>query len=224
MTDFTLSPEEARVLGCLIEKQITTPEYYPLTLHALVAACNQKNNRDPVTAFDDRTVVRALDALRERKLAAMVSEAGARVPKYRHAAAEGLALDPPDLALACELLLRGPQTPGELRNRAGRMHSFASLAEVQERLEALASRADGPHVVKLPRQPGTKESRYMHLYGGPPPVAAPDGTPDAPPEPARLEISSENERLALLEADVAALRSEVSQLGEELRQFRRQFE
>ena len=226
MSQPIVTAEEARVLGCLIEKQLTTPEYYPLTLLSLVAACNQKNNRQPVAGFDEKTVVRALDALRELKLAAQVSESGARVPKYRHTAAETLALDERGLAVLCELLVRGPQTVGELRNRAERMHPFADLAEVQTLLEELANRPEGGALTaKLPRQPGMKESRYAHLLCGPlPEAAAGAGPAGAPPEPARLAVQTENERLARLEQELAAQRTEIEALKEQLAQFRRQFE
>ncbi|MBM4156371.1 MAG: DUF480 domain-containing protein [Lentisphaerae bacterium] len=224
MSNVMLTDGEARVLGCLIEKQLTTPEYYPLSLNALVAACNQRNNRDPVVAFDEAAVVVAVDGLRDKRLAAMVSEAGARVPKYRHAAGEALGLDAPQIALLAELLLRGPQTAAELRARAGRMHPFADAAAAQAALEALAARPESPLVAKLPRQPGTKESRFTHLLSGAPAVAA-VADPAAPPaEPARAGVQAANDRIAHLEQEVAGLRADVDSLKARLEEFRKQFQ
>ena len=219
----SLTAEECRVLGCLIEKQITTPEYYPMSLHALAAACNQKNNRAPLTAYEEKTVVRALDTLREKKLVSMIAEAGARVPKYKHSAAEIIGLDSADLAIVCELLVRGPQTVGELRNRADRMHAFADLAAVQMALDGLAARPQGALVARLPRQPGTKESRYTHLLSGPPP-AMDAIQPPLPAEPARAEAASDAARLAKLEADTASLRAEIDAMKAAWEMFRKQFE
>lgn len=220
----TLTATEARVLGCLLEKQMTTPEYYPMTLNALVAACNQKSNRHPEMGLDERTVVLAVDSLRDKRLAAMVSEAGARVPKHRHTAAETLALDAPQLALIGELLLRGPQTAAELRVHAGRMHEFVDTASAQAILDALAARPEAPQVAKLPRQPGTKESRYAHLLSGPPAMQAADAPSSAPAGPVRLEVMAENERVARLEQEVAALRAEVAAIQRQFAEFRKQFE
>lgn len=223
MNEILLSPEEARVLGCLIEKQITTPEYYPQTLNQIVAACNQKNNRHPVTAWDGETVVRALDKLREKKLVSMISEAGARVPKYKHYANEVIGLDEKDLAVMCELFVRGPQTLGELRTRGERMFAFADLADVQSVIDGLMLRPAGPLVAKLPRQPGMKESRYMHLLGGPPPEVA-EGEAPMPVEPARLAVKADNERITKLEADVAALRQELADVRQQFAEFKKAFE
>src|SRR5918998_394468 len=160
-----LNEEEARVLGALVEKQIATPEYYPLTLNALTAACNQKNNRHPVVSYDEATVELAVESLRQKNLAYVFYGAGSRVPKYKHVAAENLQLNPQELALTCVLLLRGPQTLGELRERSGRLHEFASLEEVEATLNALATREE-PVVLRLARRPGQKEARYAHLLSG----------------------------------------------------------
>jgi uncharacterized protein YceH (UPF0502 family) len=157
-----LSPSEIRVLGALIEKQITTPDYYPLTLNSLTNACNQLTNRDPVVSYDEQTVVRALDALREKRLATLFSGAESRVAKYKHTLTDAILLTPAEVALLCVLMLRGPQTVGELRTRAERLFPFDNLPEVEEALNALAARPERPLVAKLPRQPGTKESRYAH--------------------------------------------------------------
>lgn len=216
-----LTPEELRVLGSLVEKQLTTPEYYPLSLHALTAACNQKSNRDPLVSYDEPTVVRALDDLRDRRLVALVTTAGSRVPKYKHLFPETIGLDPRDTAVLCELLLRGPQTAAELRARAERFTPMGDQARTQAVLDELARRPAGPLVVRLPRQPGQKESRYAHLLGGPVAAAAEVATPL---EPATQHVRAEQQRLAQLESDVAALRSDMAALREQLEGFRRQFE
>jgi hypothetical protein len=214
---------EARVLGTLIEKELSTPEYYPLTLNALTAACNQKNNRDPVVEFDDKAVVRTLDSLRLKQLARMVSGADQRVPKYYHRAGEILGLERPALALICELLLRGPQTVGELRGHCSRLWEFSSLEEVETALQALMNRQAGALVTRLPRQPGRKESRCAHLLSGEPQLPAEE---ERQPrlEPAALEVRAENERLAALEAEVGRLGRELESLRGEFARFRQQFE
>lgn len=216
-----LSVEEIRVLASLMEKSITTPEYYPLSLNALVNACNQKSCRDPVLAFDDAAVARALESLREKQLVASVAGADARVPKYKERLAELFAFDAPTRAVLAELMLRGPQTVAELRSRSERMHAWGGAADVQRVLEEAAARPDGPWVVLLPRQPGRKEARYAHLLGGP--VAAPDASPGLPPEPAVLAVRQEQERLAALEQEVARLRGDLDQLRQQLAEFRNQF-
>ena len=217
-----LSPSEVRVLGALIEKQITTPDYYPLTLNSLTNACNQLTNREPVVSYDEQTIVRALDALREKRLATLFSGAESRVAKYKHTLTDAILLTPAEVALLCVLMLRGPQTVGELRTRAERLFTFDSLPEVEETLHALASRPEQPLVAKLPRAPGTKESRYAHLLGGPVEVAASEKLP--PPEPATLAVRAENERVAKLEAETADLRRELAELKQQFADFRRQFE
>ncbi len=215
----SLNETEVRVLGCLMEKELATPEYYPLTLNALTSACNQKSNRDPVMQLEETEVVRALDALRFRQLVLLSAEGG-RVPKYRHILAEKFRLSPAELALLCELMVRGPQTAGELRSRAERMHLFAGAAAVEEALEELQARTP-PLVVRLPRQPGRKEQRYAHLFAGVPEVAADE---QAPPEAARLRVMAENERLAKLEEEIALLRAEVAGLRRLVEEFKAQFE
>lgn len=219
-----LNASEVRVLGSLVEKQVTTPEYYPLTLNALVNACNQKSNRDPMTHLDEKDVVRALESLREKTLATMITGPDHRVPKYAHLMDEMLDLGAPEVALLCELMVRGPQTPGELRGRASRMHPFPTTGEVEAALQGLAT-PEGvwrPLVVKLSRQPGRKEARWAHLLSGIPeeedyPIATRS-------EPAVLEVRAENERLARVEEEVAALRSEMESIRKTLEDFRRQFE
>jgi uncharacterized protein YceH (UPF0502 family) len=217
-----LTAVEVRVLGALVEKQVTTPDYYPLTLNALVNACNQLTNRDPVVSYDETTVVRALDGLREKRLATLFSGAESRVAKYKHNLGDVLLLTPAETALLCVLMLRGPQTVGELRTRTERLFVFDTLPEVEESLAALAARTPQPLALKLPRQPGTKESRYSHLLSGPVELPAPTHIP--PPEPATLIVRAENERAARLEQDVAALRSELTELRRQFAEFRKQFE
>ena len=215
-----LNDIELRILGSLIEKELTTPEYYPLSLNGLTNACNQKSNRDPVLALDEADVVRGLDSLRFKQLV-VVSSDGGRVPKYRHILAENLRLVPHELALLCELLVRGPQTVGELRNRAERMHTFPDLAAVEEAIGELMARED-PLVTRLVRQPGRKESRYAHLFAGEPEVASEEHPPR--PESARLRVMAGDERLANLEEEVAALRAEVAGLRQAVDEFKAQFE
>ena len=172
-TPLLLDDVEVRVIGALVEKQVTTPDYYPLTLNALVNACNQLSSRDPVVNYDETTVTRALDRLRDKKIATVTAGAESRSLKFRHRLTERFELTPPQVAALCLLLLRGPQTAGEIRNRAGRLYEFAALTDVDDTLAALATHPRQPLVVKLPRQPGAKESRFAHLLGGP--VAAAKG-------------------------------------------------
>src|SRR5215213_9563700 len=167
--DTILSEAEVRVVGSLVEKQVTTPDYYPLTLNARVHACNQISNRDPVVQYGEREVADAVENLRAKNLVYIFYGADSRVPKYKHMAREVFGLSPPELAALCVLMLRGPQTVGEVRGRTGRLHEFADLREAEETLEALARR-DEPLVTKLPRQAGRKEARYAHLLSGQPAV------------------------------------------------------
>jgi uncharacterized protein YceH (UPF0502 family) len=166
-----LTALEARVIGCLIEKQITTPDQYPLSLNALANACNQKSNRDPVMELDEATVQQTLDSLSKKHFVMEKSGFGSRVPKYQHRFCNTefgtLKLDPQELAIVCELLVRGPQTPGELRTRASRMASFAETSEVEAALARLQDRPDGPFVVRLAREPNRRDSRWAHLFSGP---------------------------------------------------------
>jgi len=207
---------ETRVLGCLIEKELTTPEYYPLTLKALTAACNQQSNRHPVVTLDETAVVRGLDGLQRKGLASNIHQAGARVPKYRHLFTRKVPIRPAEVAVLCELLLRGPQTAGELKGRASRMHPFASLEEVEEALGRMAERTP-PLVTLLERMPGQKEPRWAHLLAGEPAYTEPGAAAGPGPEAATLKVRAEEERIAKLEARVAALE-------EALEAFRKQFE
>lgn len=216
MLDFLLNAAEARVLGCLLEKEMATPEYYPLSLNGLVNACNQKSNREPVVSYDERTVVLALDGLKEKRLA-WQSDA-ARVSKYGQQVDGKFSLETSEMAVICLLLLRGPQTVGELRGRADRLYAFADLEEVGATLQGLEEMG---LVRKLPRQPGRKESRYAHLLAGEPEnVEASVATPEA----ATLQVRAENERLAALEEELAMLRTELQELRAAFQDFRRQFE
>ncbi len=217
-----LTEIEARVLGSLIEKDITTPDYYPLSLNALVNACNQKNNRDPVMNLDEETVRQALGTLQEKRVAGPASGADSRVTKFEHRLQEVFNFDRREIAVVCVLLLRGPQTPGELRSRTDRMYHFEALDDVVSALDRLAQR-EPPLARVLPRQPGTKESRYTHLFSGEP--AATDGTDVArAPSPANPGSSPAADRLAKLEEEVARLRQELSEVQQQLAAFRKQFE
>src|ERR1051325_2706137 len=166
----TLTENEVRVLGALIEKQITTPEYYPLTLNSLTAACNQKNNRNPVMSLSESEVERALDSLRDKNLAYVFHGSTSRVPKYKHVAPEVLQLNPTELAVMCVLMLSGPQTVGEIRTRGSRLYDFKGMEEVDEALHGLSTRESDTLVVKLPRQAGQKDARFAHLLAGQPDV------------------------------------------------------
>jgi uncharacterized protein YceH (UPF0502 family) len=212
-----LTPHEARVIGCLIEKQIATPDQYPLSLNALVNACNQKSNRDPVLALEEREVQAVVDGLMKRQLVLEKSGFGSRVPKYQHLFCNTqfgtLKFSPQGTAIVCELLLRGPQTPGELRTHAARLAPLHDVSEVETELEELMTRPDGPFVARLPREPGRRESRYMHLFSGeaPPELAAGDAQPERTGT-AATGTSPLLERIAALEAAVTALRQEVDEL------------
>jgi uncharacterized protein YceH (UPF0502 family) len=207
--DLHLEPAEARVIGSLIEKEITTPEYYPLSLNALVNACNQKSNREPVVAYDDVLVDGVLESLRHKGLLIIATGAGSRVPKYGHRFTDRLNLGRREIAILCELMVRGPQTTGELRGRTERMHRFDDVAEIESVLERMPEL-----VVKMPRRPGEKEGRYSHLLCGPP----------------SLEVMEESapamrqDRVTLLESEVTQLRQEVESLKAAFAEFRKQFE
>ena len=221
--DQELDSVEVRVLGALIEKEITTPEYYPLTLNGLTTACNQKSNRNPVVSFDEKTVVRALESLREKQLVRMVSGADMRVPKYYQLFNDKLEFSPPEVAAMGVLMLRGPQTVGEIRGRTGRMYEFADLEEVERTLQGLMERGEGPLAMELPRQTGRKENRYAHLLMGAPEIPE-EEEGEVQLESAALEVRAENERIARLETDVAQLRQELDELRQAFADFRRQFD
>lgn len=212
-----LNAIEVRVLGSLVEKQVTTPEYYPLTLNALMLACNQKNNRTPVTAYDETTVAGALESLREKNLAYVFYGSTSRVPKYKHVLPEVMHLSQPELALMCVLLLRGPQTTGELATRAFRLHEFSGLEEVESTLNTLISREPDPLVMRMPRQAGQKEARFAHLLSGE--VIADTGSEAVVPARGRG-----NDRVLALEAEVETLKAEVGMLKTQFEGFKKQFE
>ncbi len=218
--DILLSDVETRVLGSLVEKELTTPEYYPLSLNALVNACNQKSNRDPLMSLDEEAVREALRTLNKKGLAGPADNMVSRVSKYEHRLQEAYNFTRHEIAILSELLLRGPQTPGELRSRADRMHKFEDLGIVQSTLQRLMKR-EPPLVTVLARQPGTKEARYAHLLSG---------EVEAPPQnSAAAGISapggaSGGERIDRLEDQVATLQSEVAALKQQLGEFRKQFE
>jgi len=216
--DIVLNEVETRVLGSLVEKDVTTPDYYPLSLNALINACNQKNNRDPVMNLNEDAVRQALDTLQAKRLAGPTSSADSRVTKYEHRLQEVFNFTRGETAVLCVLFLRGPQTPGELRGRSERMHRFEDLTEVQSTLQRLMQR-EPPLVRVLPRQPGTKESRYRHLLAGDVEDVADATEPSTPYTPA-----ADGNRVARLEDEVADLRREVADLKQQLADFRKQFE
>jgi len=213
-----LNETECRVLGSLIEKEFPTPEYYPLSLNALVNACNQKSNRDPVVNLDEAAVRQALHSLDGQSLVRSVSASDSRVTKYEHRLQEAFNFYRHEIAILCVLLLRGPQTPGELRTRTERMHSFDDLSAVQSSLNHLMKR-EPPLAKVLPRQPGTKESRYAHLLCGDVEVFEPKSEVEASPDTSSADAG----RIALLEKEVAALRSEVTNFQREIADLRQQF-
>lgn len=215
-----LNEVECRVLGALVEKEITTPEYYPLSLNALINACNQKSNREPVMNLDEAAVRKALHSLDGQSLVRSVSASDSRVTKYEHRLQEAFNFYRHEIAILSVLLLRGPQTPGELRGRTERLHHFDDLSALQSSLQHLMKR-EPPLVKVLPRQPGTKEARYAHLLSGD--AGGFEARPDVVASPATA-ISVDGERLTHLVEEVAALRNEVADLKEQLAVFRRQFE
>ncbi|MGB7281978.1 MAG: YceH family protein [Candidatus Acidiferrum sp.] len=217
-----LSDVEARELGCLVEKEITTPEYYPLSLNALVHACNQKSNRDPLMNVDEDSVRHALRSLSDQTLARSAGAADSRVAKYEHRLAEMFNFTRLETAILCELLLRGPQTPGELRSRAERMHPFEDLSVVHTTLKHLMER-EPPLAALLPRQPGTKEARYAHLLSG-----NPEKQETETVQPKReMAVSNDivdGQRVARLENELEVLQQEVADLKRQFADFRKQFE
>lgn len=217
-----LSDVEARVLGALVEKETTTPEYYPLSLNGLVNACNQKSNRDPVMALEEEAVRQALRSLSDQ---AMVRSAGgdSRVAKFEHRLNELYNFHRHELAVLCVLLLRGPQTPGELRTRAERMYAFEDLEAVHSALYHLMRR-EPPLVKILPRQPGTKESRYMHLFSGDSTPAEHETTEHPAEAQSSAKISHDGDRVAQLEAEIMELRRELNTLREQFATFQKQFQ
>lgn len=219
--DTLLNEVEVRVLGSLIEKQITLPDYYPLSLNALVNACNQKSSRNPVVSYDEQTVMRALDSLREKGLVWSFKGADSRVLKYGHVFEKVFEVDRKELVVMCLLMLRGAQTPGELRSRAVSLHNFDSLDEVEATLQSLINHDGKALVVKLPRQAGTKESRYAHLLAGEVTV---DYEEAAPREASTPRARVDEERVIKLEEEVTNLRRELAELQQQFLDFKKQFE
>lgn len=207
------------MLSALVEKQLTTPEYYPLTLNSLTTACNQKNNRHPVTSYSEDQVAQALESLREKNLAYVFYGSSSRVPKYKHVLPEVLRVNAAETALMCALMLRGPQTPGELRSNASRLFEFTGLEQIEATLDGLISHDPDPLVVKLARQPGQKEVRFAHLLNGEvaPETLAEESTP-------RRAVSPQGDRLAKLEEDVTDLKTQMETLQQQFDQFKKQFE
>lgn len=215
--DDRLTDVEVRVLGSLIEKEMTTPDYYPMSPSALTAACNQSSNRDPVVQYDEATVAHAIETLRKRALVRAIQPSGSRVMKYRHLLSETMNLDAPHAAVLCVLMLRGPQTLGELRTRGGRLTSFESLEDVETTLNAMIARQPTALVARLPRRAGQKEARYAHLLAG-------EVTVDATAEPLSVRADGGPDRIGALEEGMEELRKEVADLRGQLEAFRKMFE
>jgi uncharacterized protein YceH (UPF0502 family) len=217
--ELDLSPVEARVVGALMEKEKATPQNYPLTLNATLAACRQKSNRNPVMDLEEVTVFRALEQLMAKGVVQRLISDDARVPKYRQTFTEKVGLSDSEAAAICVLVLRGPQTPGEIRGRTERLHKFGSLEEATDTVQNLLNRDPEPYIVQLPRQSGTKESRYAHLFSGEVEVEQVEMV-----EQAVVTIQSENERMDELETEVRALRAEMEGLKTQFETFKQQFE
>jgi uncharacterized protein YceH (UPF0502 family) len=209
-----LDAAQVRVIGALIEKEITTPDNYPLTLNSLVSACNQTSNREPIMALTDDDVMHAVEALRKRSLVRAVQRSDSRTTRYRHLMTEGMGLDAGELAVMCVLMLRGAQTPGELNTRTARLHQFSDLPALERTLELLTLR-NPPIVVRLPRRPGQKEVRYAHLLSGEPVVEANESVTSADVPPSRIEM---------LEQSVESLRAQIAELRGRFEEFRREFQ
>lgn len=214
--DILLNEVEARIVGCLIEKEATTPEYYPLTLNALINACNQKSNRFPIVDYDEKTVTQALEDLREKNIVYVFYGSTSRVPKYKHILPKLLEIDLHQVAILCVLMLRGFQTIGELRERTSRIYEFESLDEVHQTLEELKKR-DEPLIIELPKQPGQKEARYAHLLSGEISAEAMAVTSSAP-------THSRQDQIAKLEAEIEELKTNYTTLRTEFEEFKKQFE
>jgi uncharacterized protein YceH (UPF0502 family) len=215
-----------RILGALIEKEVTTPDYYPLSLNGLVTACNQKSNRDPVMKLSEEEVMNGLDTLKEKRLVWQRSVAGARVSKYEHNLRSFHRFSETEMGILCVLMLRGPQTIGEIRQRTDRLCNFGSLDEVESTVRGLISREDGPFVFELPRQPGRKEPRFVHLFAGEEWVrelaSAIEGQEESTPLPGA--VFSRSDRIGELEAKVETLTEELHSLREEFDAFRKMLE
>lgn len=214
--EIVLNDIEVRILGCLIEKEMTTPDYYPMTLNSLTNACNQKSNRDPVVSYDETTVEQGLNSLHGKGLAELVHAVGSRVHKFRHSLLYRFDLDRQETAVLCELMLRGPQTTGEIRARAGRMAEFGSIEKAEEIITGLTEHGE-PLVVRLPREPGKKESRYMHLLSGQPEISVSKSSVET------QHMQAEDERLRRLEEELASVRDDLGALKQAFAEFKAQF-
>ena len=219
--DYLLDPAEIRVLGALIEKQIATPDYYPLTFNSLLVACNQKTARNPVTDYGEKEITEALEGLREKGFAVQINMAGSRVEKYRHRMDTFADFDEKEIAILCVLMLRGAQTIGELRQRTERLYAFKDLTETEETLKGLMERADPePLVAELPKDPGRKEKRYVHLFSDIPASSSEHETITLP----KASPSQVQEKLQALESVVEELREEMGVLKEQFESFKKQFD
>jgi hypothetical protein len=220
---YDLDAVETRVLGALVEKEITTPDYYPLSLNALVNACNQKSNRDPVLELDESAIRTALRSLDDKGLARSAVAGDSRVAKYEHQLQEAFNFTRPEMAVLCELMLRGPQTPGELRSRASRLHPFEDLSAVHSALQRLMHR-DPPFAKLLARQPGTKEARYAQLLSRDVPESASDAS-ESPAEIAPLSrAAATDDRVSRMEAEIETLKTELGDLKKRFTEFQKQFQ
>jgi uncharacterized protein len=219
--DLILTPTEARVLGSLIEKELTTPESYPLSINGLSSACNQKSNREPIMTLTEDEILQALDSLRSRQLAWQRNVAGARVLKYEHNINGRWRFGPDEIAALCVLLLRGPQTVGEIKGRSGRMHEFASLPDVELTLDKLTGREEGPFVCKLPRSPGHKENRFAHLLCG---QVEPSQETESPVPDVRILQEQGTDRVSMLEREVQKIGNELADLKSRFADFKKQWE
>jgi uncharacterized protein len=219
--DFILNEVEVRVLGSLVEKKITLPEYYPLSLNALTNACNQKSSRNPVVSYDEQTVMRALDTLREKSLTWVFKGADSRVLKYGHVFEKSYELDDKEVAVLAVLMLRGAQTPGEIRTRCHPLWNFDNLEEVEATIQGLIDKDTGALIIKLPKQAGTKESRFMHLLAG---EVAVDYQEAAPREASAPRARLDEERVVKLEEQVASLQSQLAELQQQFHEFKKQFD
>jgi uncharacterized protein YceH (UPF0502 family) len=214
--DIVLNDREVRILACLIEKEMTTPEYYPLSLNSLTNACNQKSNRNPVVSYDESDVAHGLDSLQEKGLVRKTLTPGSRVSKYLHAILDRFDLSRQEMAVLCELMLRGPQTVGEVRSHTERMSVFESPEEVEKTLQGLAQH-DPPLTLKMPRETGRKECRYMHLFSG-----GAETLHDFSAEPAAIQMSPQ-EKIRKLEEEIVSMRSELEELKRAFAEFKSQF-
>lgn len=217
--EIILDDREIRILGCLIEKELTTPEYYPLSLNSLTNACNQKSNRNPVVSYDEAFVQQGLDSLQSKGLARKTLTAGSRVDKYLHTILDKFDLSKQEMAVLCELMLRGPQTAGELRSRAERMFSFGNLDGVEETLRGLMDQAPAL-IILLPREPGRKERRYLHLFSGDRGIGI--AAHDQAVEPSAIQVSTDD-RLTKMEEEIEKLRAEMQELKQAFSEFKAQF-